>query len=137
MNTKHCRHFNGVLGPGMRKDHKPCLVGLNFRDYNTDTGGRGLALACLSEGTIKCPKFDPYTQAEVDADEKEMQEWIKKTLGVRAAIIAGMEAVGAKSGEGECDCPACGTGRIHYHVTDYNGHIWARCSTKDCVNFME
>lgn len=137
MNTKSCRHFNGVLGPGMRKDHKPCLAGLNFRDYNTDTNGRGLALACLGEGNKVCPKFDPYTQAEVDADEAEWKKIIAESLGVRAAIATAMESAGAKSGEGEIDCPVCKTGRVHYSVAECNGHVWARCSTKDCVAFME
>lgn len=137
MNATHCRHYNGLIGPGMRKDHQPCLIGLNVRDYSNPGNGRGIQLACTGHVGCVCPKFDGWTQAEVDADEKEMNEYIAKSMGARKAIADAMEEIGAKCGEGEIDCPACKSGRIHYSVSSYNGHVWAKCSTKDCVNFME
>lgn len=37
---------------------------------------------------------------------------------------------------GEIDCPVCKTGKLHYSVAAYNGHIHAKCTTKSCIGFM-
>ena len=41
------------------------------------------------------------------------------------------------SGQGEITCPVCKTGKLRYSRFGYNGHVHARCSTKDCVAWME
>ena len=41
------------------------------------------------------------------------------------------------AGSGVIDCPVCKTGKIVYSVASVNGHLWGRCSTKDCVFWME
>lgn len=136
MHEKSCRHFNGVLGPGMRKDHKPCLVGQNFRDFaDDDPAGRGRKLACLGEGTKTCPKFSAWTAAEVQADEEMWEKITAETLTAKAAIEQAIKA-GAPS-TGDIPCPACKAGQLKYSRSDYNGHIWAKCTTEDCVTFME
>lgn len=33
-------------------------------------------------------------------------------------------------------CPAC-DGRLHLRQSAYNGHVWAKCETSDCVGFIE
>lgn len=33
-------------------------------------------------------------------------------------------------------CPVCG-GRLHLTQSAYNGHVHGKCSTPDCVNWME
>lgn len=40
-------------------------------------------------------------------------------------------------GQGEMLCPACKTGTLSYERSSYNGHVCARCSTDDCVRWME
>lgn len=34
-------------------------------------------------------------------------------------------------------CPICKTGELNYKIMSYNGHIHARCTTEDCVCWME
>jgi hypothetical protein len=34
------------------------------------------------------------------------------------------------------ECPACG-GRLHLSQVASNGHVWGKCGTADCVNWME
>jgi hypothetical protein len=31
----------------------------------------------------------------------------------------------------------CGTGKLHWRIAGYNGHVAARCDTDDCINFIE
>lgn len=38
---------------------------------------------------------------------------------------------------GEISCPICSTGKLRFSVAKSNGHIWAACSTKSCVRWME
>lgn len=40
-------------------------------------------------------------------------------------------------GGGFVSCPVCKSGTLHYTVAGYNGHMWGRCSTKDCVSWMQ
>ncbi len=37
---------------------------------------------------------------------------------------------------GTIDCPVCKK-QIKYSISGYNGHIWGRCETKGCVNWMQ
>lgn len=41
------------------------------------------------------------------------------------------------AGRGYIVCPSCKTGVIKYSVAGVNGHMWASCSTKGCIAFME
>jgi hypothetical protein len=38
---------------------------------------------------------------------------------------------------GDIQCPVCTTGKLHYRISNYNGHIHAQCDTKGCVRWME
>jgi len=40
-------------------------------------------------------------------------------------------------GGGVMDCPICRTGKLQYTRFEKNGHVWARCSTPKCVDWME
>jgi hypothetical protein len=37
----------------------------------------------------------------------------------------------------EMACPLCGKGIIKYSIAGSNGHVWARCTTENCVAFMQ
>lgn len=66
--------------------------------------------------------------------EERREKAVADALAVKSAIL--IETKKARSIQGEMTCPICHTGRIGYSVAS-NGHIWARCATKDCVRFME
>jgi len=42
-----------------------------------------------------------------------------------------------KGGVSSVSCPKCKTGTIDYSVASFNGHIWGKCTTKDCVRWIE
>jgi len=35
------------------------------------------------------------------------------------------------------ECPICKEGTIHYSIASVNGHIHAKCTTGDCISWME
>jgi hypothetical protein len=39
--------------------------------------------------------------------------------------------------EDTMDCPICLKGKLHFSIAACNGHIWANCTTKGCVRFMQ
>lgn len=41
------------------------------------------------------------------------------------------------SGSGKMLCPICNKGELYYSRASYNGHVHARCSTENCVSWME
>lgn len=131
MNTDTCRHFNGIHGPGMRKDHIQCTVGLKPMDY-VEHDGRMNTWPCINgnKTTEKCPKFDPYTQAEVDKDEEEWNVHVE-------IILAAHKAIPKTGAAGTVECPKC-KGKLNWtRAVGYNNHVHARCETPDCLSWME
>lgn len=66
------------------------------------------------------------------------EEWEKVIAGM-AAAKQHAKSLGLKrgsGGRGQCKCPNC-EGEISYSVASVNGHMHARCSTPQCVSFME
>ena len=64
---------------------------------------------------------------------------LASVLKARAAIVEREERFGRLGDGGVRDgmpCPICGTGALGYSIAP-NGHIWARCSTQNCVRWLE
>jgi hypothetical protein len=40
-------------------------------------------------------------------------------------------------GNGKMQCPICKTGTLQYSRSNYNGNVHAKCSTMNCVAWME
>lgn len=72
------------------------------------------------------------TAEEFNAQNAEFARRLKAMLPAREAIIA------TKLNRGRVDCPLCGKlDALSFTVSSYNGHVWGRCSTKDCLAWME
>ncbi|QHH99207.1 hypothetical protein [Acinetobacter dispersus] len=60
-------------------------------------------------------------------------------------IVIAREAITDKHGaqkptqniQDSIDCPICKTGELNYRISSYNGHIHAKCTTDECVCWME
>lgn len=112
----------------------------------------------LTDGCSKC-RFP--TPEEIKAHDEECTGHVAKMFKARAAILDELKrralAGDAKvkpldpnckhrwhgtpshyySGSGEMACPVCNGGKLQYSRSGYNGHVHARCSTADCVAWME
>jgi len=134
-----CTHFNGLL-------NKECEAGILYETFREkakhDGNVRRPWLPCLrDEGEcIECEKRQWATEEEAEAEEAIIKAHTARTVLSLVAITEEAKRLGLRKGNGgagEVKCPACAEGVIHFSVSGYNGHRWARCTTEDCVAFME
>lgn len=128
-----CVHFNGV-------QNKVCKAGVEY----DSVGVRGCGVPCLRRvgkgAELDCDKRQWPT-------EQEVQDAVGSSRMASARMLAGLAAVSEDAkrrglgkghgGRGDVACPVCEGGTIHYSVAGVNGHRHARCTTADCVCFME
>lgn len=95
-------------------------------------------------GTMFCPKFRLPTREELEQSEAKIDAFVaqfsERLTVVRPAIEADISTNGNqdKSVGGVIDCPICGTGQVRYrYAGNYNGHIGAKCTTPDCIEWQE
>jgi len=159
----HCRHFTGIgnegerfkrienrkLGDidGKREGRGFCAAGVFYNDVKK-TGARMIALPCFppepdnmpADGVWpQCPKQSFKTPDELDAESKEIEEAAGRSIKRLTVVIPAIQkaADGKRGVGGTMPCPVCKTGTLGWSVAGYNGHIHARCSTADCVSFMQ
>lgn len=87
----------------------------------------------------ECPYRDFFTDEEVAAQEaeseKHVNEFIRK-LELTRPLVERIKNQGISSGS--TSCPVCRNGFIDWScAVDYNKHVHMRCSTADCIVFME
>lgn len=145
---KRCKHFAGI---DFTDPTKQCEAGVLMKDvtviqpfkYRYGGGGTvytsGYSQPCFSDsdpfGVCECKHQRFPTAEEVAAEEAKMDKLLNRTFVARDAIV---KATGGKRGvSGKIACPVCNTGELAYSVAGINGHIWAKCSTEDCVSWME
>lgn len=130
-----CVHYNGTV-------NNCCEAGVNYRQM---VGGENLGWAirtpCFADHvtTIACDKLRLPTAEEIAADKKAVQDSLDKFGKAREAIVAALGGPwkkGTPGASGSTVCPNC-QGTLHYSRAGSNGHIHARCSTANCVAWME
>ncbi len=142
---ERCKYYNGLSGRGMRDDSttRCCDAGVVYLTVkSTDESRKGFdRFPCFREGEgVPCEKRHFPTAEEVAAEVAEHNaSWERLKLGIAAAgDDAKKRGLGkGKGGAGVTTCPVCKTGELHYTVAGYNGHMWGRCSTKDCVSWAQ
>lgn len=132
-----CRHFNGV-------QNDKCKAGICYKELSRD---HEFQLPCLpnfvnvsKRSVAQCEKFATFTVAEIEEQEKELNDHLGKMEKVMAAIapIRKQVKAGGKSVGMLIDCPACGgTKTLGLSFSSYNWHCHGRCKTPGCVSWME
>lgn len=127
--TGWCRHRTAF-----DKDKYPvCKAGVNYHEF----GGTFRDMPCLGENAkarARCPQFSGWTPEEIEAREKRFAERFERIGIIREAITTAVKVTGVRAGQ--MPCPACKTGTVAYAQAS-NGHVHAKCSTKDCAAWME
>jgi len=129
-----CKHFNGV-------QHRTCDKGVVYDDIRLE-GVPGLpCFRGKMNGGKPCRLCEFPTAEEVEAECQEIRDGFDQTTKARAAIVAhlgGPWKKGMAGSSGRIDCPACGKPQcLTFSRSGYNGHIHAKCSTDNCVAWME
>lgn len=145
-NRRWCVHYRGI-------SPKQCAAGVEMATVLKRhdppvklADGKStlrLTLPCIPEWNpagIQCEKCHYPSPEEIAAEEAEMNVRLERVRTAKSAIVAaiGPYTKGKTRGcDGSLPCPICKTGRLHYSRAGYNGHIHARCSTENCVSWME
>jgi hypothetical protein len=132
----YCQHYD----PQPRG--KGCKAGMPIDKIQTvKTGEKGLKWGPCIEGHLLpdvltiCPKWLRVTQEAAEKRADDIEESIQRMTKVGPVVAAWRkrEPIGKQE---VIACPVCG-GRLHLSQAAYNGHVWGRCETKDCVAWME
>ena len=135
-----CVHFTGI-------QNESCKAGVIYHDVVVE----GVGIPCLKvlnsrnlpivkDEDCVCPKRRFPTDEEVAQQVKESDELVSRALLALAVVAEDAEKHGygkGNGGVGSCPCPVCENGTINYSVSSYNGHRHAKCTTTDCVAFLE
>lgn len=138
-----CKHYTGQHGGG-----PCCRAGVNYVNLAaSQEDGWALRLPCNAymietarkKGVTQatCPKRETPTEAELDAEEADIAAAIARHEKAQGALNEIRRAHKGRSARGTIPCPACGTGTIDWSIAGYNGHMRVRCSTPDCLNWVE
>ena len=130
-----CVHFRGI-------QHETCQAGCRMDSFPV-VPGQGRPLPCMPAFRPRpddvrppaCPKFEAKGMERVMAEEKEWAVLSARTNTARKAIVE--HTAGKRGVSGKIPCPVCKTGALGFSIAGCNGHIHARCSTPDCVAWME
>lgn len=150
-----CVHFNGV-------QNQCCEAGVNYEEAFGKRDTETQRSPCLVEWKsheridgktvpiwkpwgrpeqqiIPCAKFRLPTAEEIAADEAEFQSHLAR-MRVVFEVVKPWRSWTRKNRVAKqeiIDCPTKCGGKLHLSQAAYNGHVWGRCTTTDCVSWME
>jgi len=152
MNQGTCIHYNGLNNTPCGAGHKyldiaipPNQEQIDWHNENypeLDIAGTAIVkrIPCFVKNDIHtCPDFREPTQAELDQDEAEMTVAIEDVVKSYVAVIAYYKKnKRRRSTKGEIPCPICQVGILQFgRPAYYNEHIHARCTTPNCVQWVQ
>jgi hypothetical protein len=124
-----CIHFNGVM-------NDCCKAGVSYSAIRV-----GHLFPCFKGDSLDtCDKREFPSDEQVAARVNEIEANTARTMTAMVAVCDEAKRLGLKNGKGgggQIECPVCKTGTLGFSVASYNGHIWGKCSTKDCVAWMQ
>ncbi len=159
---QYCQHYDpgGITMIGGKEPTGVCKAGVVYLDQfgrapddgtNTVNGryfpssGIFQRICCTSGGKrseeeqiASCPKWERRTVEQASERADRMDEAMNRMLVVGPAVakwrtwtkknrVAKQEVI---------ECPAC-KGRLNLSQAAYNGHVWGKCETAGCVQWME
>ena len=123
---------------------KACAIGIDLRSLvGGDDLGWATRIPCLVVDSIKpngpivsCSKYQEETEEEIAAKEREIEALLERHRKAEEVVRAFRVKYKNKSGQETVKCPVC-EGKLHLSIAAYNGHVWGKCETKDCLAWME
>jgi len=135
--TIFCKHYRAMA------EHDTCKAGVAYSDF------RGVPYEkrpCFWRSKnprpeiILCQLMVFPSAEEIQKRDEEMAKRFENMIIARVAIeehIGHPWKKGKATAIGKIECPVCKTGKLNYSRAGYNGHIHAKCSTPDCVCWIE
>ena len=135
MRDDSCRHFKSPI------HNEACGVGINYRTLAGEPRAGYLArIPCagsspIRQGNITCDKMAVFSKEELEQQEKDMKRKTQAIMKAISEIKKFNKAEGGGSARGKIPCPACGN-HLSFSIAKLNGHIWGKCDTEGCLNWM-
>lgn len=124
-----CIHFTGI-------QNEACTAGVAYQSVRGDG-----PIPCITLNGKRrdcCTKYQEPTAEQIAASEREFEAEMSR-MGLVMAAVTPWRTWTKKNRvakQGVIECPAC-KGRLHLSQAAYNGHVWGKCETKGCVEWME
>lgn len=148
MKPDACVHYNGAINPVTKGI---CRAGVNIR---TLVGGpqegwltrlpcHPMPREAVNGERCSCDKFRLPTAEEVAESKRASDEAMRKFMVAFSGNVLEWRKANTwskknpKGATGTVPCEACGKGEIHLSMSEYNGHVWGKCTTEGCVSWME
>lgn len=132
----YCQHYNPQ---GVRNQ---CRAGADIQAIQcviTKTGGLKWG-PCIEGHLLPDPiKLCPHwlrTTREQGEERADMVEKSDREMRLVMPVIAAWRTKQPTGKSEDIECPVC-KGRLHLSQAACNGHVHGKCSTPDCVNWME
>lgn len=136
-----CVHFNGI-------QNKACEAGIVYDELDKENRVEYRAgLPCFkSDSAIAqrlgerpqchCPHVKFPTEEDVQKQLASHDEHMKKMMLALEVVSPIRKQHKGKDWSGVLECPTC-KGKLHVRHAGYNGHVWAKCETENCVAWLE
>jgi len=127
-----CKHFNGV-------SNEKCEAGVCYKELAGEpTAGYVMRLPCLPDTpkAVTCIKREEPTPEEIAASEAKIKEASERFMLALPIIKDMKQKYRKQSAEEVRECPVC-KGKLHLAISAYNGHVWGKCETENCLAWME
>jgi hypothetical protein len=126
-----CAHFTGM-------QNDVCRAGVPYTTVSeAATETAPFRFACFKDEAKGLACDHAEFPSREQAEEKHFHRLVRleHIASARKAIVVHTE--GKRGVAGTMPCPICKTGTLGFSVASVNGHVWGRCSTPDCVAWME
>lgn len=82
-----------------------------------------------------CPKWERVTREAAEKRAEHIEQSMRK-LTIAGPFIGAWRKKEPRGKAEVVECPVC-KGALHLSQSSYNGHVWAKCKTEDCISFIE
>lgn len=156
---KYCQHYDpgGLSMTGGKEPSGHCKAGVVYLDQfgrapddesskldgkYYPSSGIYQRICCTDGGKrseeeqrARCPKWIRRTREQGEARADRMEDSLRRMTAAGPIVKEFRKKPWGK--KAVFDCPACKTGKLHLSQSSYNGHVHGRCTTPDCLSWME
>ena len=121
-----CIHFTGLF------NKTECAAGIAY------PLNRPERLVCFKDegGLLECPMRHFPSEEKIQKELSDIEDSNKRMSLIYPIIGRIKKDHKGHDWSGEELCPACG-GSLYLSHASLNGHVWGKCSTPNCVAWME
>jgi len=138
-----CIHWAGLFEPPNMTKIPCCNAGVNYEQLAGAGPGLFTRLPCVDDGAdldqdpdvVRCEKRQLPTAEQLKAWKDHAEQSMR--LHIQAIQACQKDASERRATSGQIKCPRCEAGQVVYSISRSNGHLGGRCTTRDCLNWMQ